>query len=97
MHELMTEHITNTDRMNAFWSLLATESSHHDAKPQHKKEVLKNFGKAAEVFEDALIPFIQKIFGYLFKKIRDQDSNIHSTVAEQIGQIIHFSLSNGES
>jgi len=27
LHELMTEHITNTDRMNAYWQSLSTESA----------------------------------------------------------------------
>jgi hypothetical protein len=58
LQELMTEHITNTDRMNSFWQALAVESSHHDTKMAHKKEIIKVYGKAAEVFEEALVPFL---------------------------------------
>jgi len=61
--ELMTEHITNTDRMNAF--LLALSEHNEHMKPNHKKEMVKLYGSAAEIFEEALIPFLPKILTYL--------------------------------
>jgi len=60
---LMTEHITNTDRMNAFL-LMLSESNEH-TKPHHKKELVKLYGVAAEIFEEALCPFFPKILNYL--------------------------------
>ena len=59
----MTEHITNTDRMNAFLLLLQEHNEH--MKPNHKKELIRLYGNAAEIFEDALLPFVPKILAYL--------------------------------
>lgn len=59
----MTEHITNTDRMNAF--LFALSESNEYMKPNHKKELIKIYGISAEIFEEALIPFMPKILSYL--------------------------------
>ena len=63
VRELMTEHITNTDRMNAF--LFALSESNEHMKVQHKKELIKIYGEAAEIFEEALLPFLPKILSYL--------------------------------
>ena len=73
--ELMTEHITNTDRMNSF--LFSLSESNEHMKIQHKKELIKIYGESAEVFEEALLPFFPKILSYLQKKLRENDSNLH--------------------
>ena len=67
----MMEHITNTDRMNAFLFILSDLNEH--MKPNHKKELIKMYGMAAEIFEEALIPFMQKILTYLQRKLKDND------------------------
>jgi hypothetical protein len=59
----MTEHITNTDRMNAFLFMISETNEH--TKINHKKELLKLYGQAAEVFEESLLPFLPKILTYL--------------------------------
>lgn len=96
LHELMTEHITNTDRMNAFWQHLSMESSNSDNKLSHRKEVIRCYGSAAEIFEEAIMPFLQKIIAQLVKKIKEQDSALHVQISESIGQLIHFVLGNCE-
>jgi hypothetical protein len=63
VRELMTEHITNTDRMNAFLYMISEFNEH--TKPNHKKELIKLYGMGAEIFEEALIPFMPKILTYL--------------------------------
>jgi hypothetical protein len=63
----MTEHITNTDRMNAFLFMLQEHNEH--MKPNQKKEIIKLYGVAAEIFEEALIPFMSKILAYLQRKM----------------------------
>ena len=55
----MTEHITNTERMNAFLFLLQEHNEH--MKINHRRELLKIYGSAAEIFEEALVPFLPKI------------------------------------
>lgn len=59
IHELMTEHVTNTDRMTTFLQMLSETNEH--MKPHHKKELIKLYGQAAEIFEDALLIFLPKI------------------------------------
>jgi hypothetical protein len=59
VHELMTEYITNTDRMTAFLFMLQDHNEH--MKIYHKRELMKIYATAAEIFEDALIPFLPKI------------------------------------
>jgi hypothetical protein len=63
IRELMTEHITNTDRMNSFLLMLSEFNDH--MKPNQKKEMIKLYGEAAEVFEESLLPFMPKVLGYL--------------------------------
>lgn len=80
VHELMTEHITNTDRMNAFLFMLA---EHHDhMKVHHKRELIKVYGAAAEIFEEALLPFLPKIQSYLERKLKDGDPQLHQAIAD---------------
>lgn len=54
--ELMTEHITNTERMNTFLYQLSESNEH--TKISHKKELIKIYSLSAEIFEEALVPFI---------------------------------------
>lgn len=67
----MTEHITNTDRMNAFLFMLSEHNEH--MKPNHKKELIKIYGNSAEIFEEALVPFLPKILTYLQRKLKECD------------------------
>lgn len=52
IRELMTEHITNTDRMNVF--LLQISETTELMKVSQKKELIKLYAEAAEIFEEAL-------------------------------------------
>lgn len=52
IRELMTEHITNTDRMNVF--LLSISETNELMKVSQKKELIKLYAEAAEIFEEAL-------------------------------------------
>ena len=65
----MTEHITNTDRMSTFLLMLSEQNEH--MKLSHKKELILLYGEAAEVFEEALLPFMPKILTYLQRKLKD--------------------------
>ena len=57
--------------MNAFLFMLSEHNEH--MKPNHKKELIKLYGNAAEIFEEALIPFMQKILTYLQRKLKEND------------------------
>ena len=53
----MSEHITNTDRMNAFLSALSSENK-YNLNQNKRKEIIKLYGIAAEIFEDSLTTFV---------------------------------------
>jgi len=91
----MTEHITNTDRMNSFLYMLQDHNEH--MKINQRKEMIKVYAHAAENFEEALIPFLAKIQGYLEKKLKDGDSNLHGVIADALGHNVHYLLKKTES
>lgn len=73
--ELMTEHIVNTERMNTFLYLISEQNQH--MKISQKKEYVKLYGLAGEIFEETLLPFIPKIMGYIQKKLKDNAVQLH--------------------
>lgn len=81
--ELMTEHITNTDRMNVFLQIISEFNEH--MKPNHKKELIKLYGLAAEIFEEALLPFMPKILANIQKKLKDNDASMHVPISDALG------------
>jgi hypothetical protein len=69
MKKFMMNDITDTERMNVFLNALFDHNEH--MKPQQKKEYIKVYGVAAEIFEESLIPFLPKILSNLSKKIKE--------------------------
>lgn len=92
--ELMTSHIINTERMNTFLYLISEQNQH--MKISQKKEYIKLYGLAGEIFEETLLPFIPKIMGYMQKRLRDNDHHLHESCSEAIGVIVHHVLKNVE-
>ena len=92
--ELMTEHIINTERMTTFLYLLSEQNQH--MKVSQKKEYVKLYGLAGEIFEETLLPFIPKIMGYLQKRLKENDNHLHDVCADAIGTIVHHVLKNIE-
>ncbi len=66
-------------------------------KINHRRELLRTYSAAAEIFEEALIPFLPKITGYLEKKLKEGDTQLHSVIAEALGQTVHYLLKKSES
>lgn len=56
IRKFMATEITEHEHMMTFLHMLAEENNH--MKLQQKKEYVKIFGVAAEIFEDALIPYL---------------------------------------
>jgi hypothetical protein len=59
--------------------------------------MLRTYVHAAEIFEEALIPFLPKISGYLEKKLKDGDPNLHLVIADALGHNVHFLLRKTDS
>ena len=65
----MTIEITDHEHMLLFLSLLGEFNDH--MKPQQKKEHLKIFGVSAEIFEEALIPYLSKVLTIFSKRVTE--------------------------
>jgi hypothetical protein len=55
----MSVHITNTERMLSFLQCISEFNEH--MKLTQKKEMVKMYGVAGEIFEESLIPFLPKV------------------------------------
>ena len=92
LREIMAEHITNTERMNTFLFYISEHNEH--MKPAQKREYIRMYGLAAEIFEESLLPFIPKILAQLQKKIKEGDKHIQSACAEALGNLFHHITKN---
>ena len=92
VNELMTLHITDTKRMTCFLSTIS--ETNEFMKTKEKEESIKLYGKAAEIFEGDLVPFIPKIMGYLTKRLKNSDLTLQSTVADSMGLLVHNCVKN---
>ena len=54
----MTENITNADRMTLFLDQLISD--------QPNPDLIKLYGRAAEIYEDSLITYVNKMLRYLY-------------------------------
>lgn len=79
----MSLEITDNDRMTCFLNSISDHNEH--MKPQQKKEQIKIYGLAAEIFEESLIPFIPKILLTLNKKLKEGTTQIHDAVSDALG------------
>ena len=61
-----------------------SESNEH-MKLQQKKEYIKIYGRAAQIFEEALIPYLQKILGILQKKCQAGNTDLHGVISDTFG------------
>ena len=65
-----------------------SESNEH-MKVQQKKEYIKIFGRAASIFEEALVPYLQKILTILSKKAKEGNSDLHGVVSDTMGSLTY--------
>ena len=84
----MATEITDNDRMNSFLSAVADHHEH--MKQQQRREQIKIYGLAAEIFEEALIPFLPKILQLLAKKIKEGTTYMQEAIAETLGLMVFF-------
>ena len=66
-----------------------SESNDH-MKIAQKKEYIRVFGKAASIFEDALVPYVQRIVNTLCKKAKEESSELNVIIAETMGQLVLY-------
>jgi hypothetical protein len=60
--DLMGEHITNSDRMTAFLGALAGPGDKNSPNNKsQRKEMIKIYGLAAELYEESLLTFVLKV------------------------------------
>jgi ABC-type multidrug transport system fused ATPase/permease subunit len=73
-----------------------SESNDH-MKTVQKREYIKVFGKAAAIFEEALVPYVHRIVNTLAKKARDETSELSGVISDTFGQVTyHIVIKAGE-
>ena len=63
-------------------------------KNTQKKEYIRVYGLASEIFEESLIPFLPKILAQITKRLKDGNNEIHLAYAEALGSIVHNVMNN---
>ena len=84
----MATEITDNDRMNSFLAMVGEQTEH--MKQQQRREQIKIFGLAAEIFEEALIPFLPKVLIIISKKVKEATAYMQEALAETMGLMVYF-------
>ena len=105
----MTEHVINTDRMNTFLAALSGLNNNIStqggsggtsqlitSEKNRRKEMIKVYGEAAEIFEESLITFVPKIVQYFQKILKETEQLYHVPVAQSLGKLIFCVVSKIE-
>jgi hypothetical protein len=95
LRELMNEHITSADRMNLFLNHLNDSSEF--LKSNQKKEFIKVYTMASEIFEESLVPFLPKVIFHLSKRLKETDNMTHTAASDAFGTLVHHVLKNIEN
>ena len=90
VREIMSEHVTNMERMNVF--LYHLSDFNPSMKLLQRKEHMKLMGAIGEIFEEKCLPLMPKIVNFYAKRIKDSDPSLHQTLSEGLGSIIHYSF-----
>ena len=90
MKELISEHITDSERMNIF--LQQVLDINEQSKLSQKKEQIKLIGLIGEYFGEKVIPFVPKILQFYQKKLKDADPKLSITYADSIGMLYYHML-----
>ena len=61
------------------------------------KEYIKIYGRAAQVFEESLIPYMGKILAILLKKGQGGNSDLHGVISDTLGTTCFHIVQKGES
>ena len=85
IQRFMMSEIREHEHMLIFFSKLSEDNNH--MKVQQKKSYTAIYGKAATIFEEALIPYLQKILNILLKKAKESQPEIHPTISDTLGLI----------
>jgi hypothetical protein len=94
MNRFLMQDIREHEHMLIFLNKLSESNDH--MKLVQKKEYVKIFGKAASIFEEALVPYVQRIINTLCKKAKEESAELNGPIAETFGQItFHIVLKAG--
>jgi hypothetical protein len=86
INKFMMQEIREHEHMVLFFNKLSEANDH--MKPQQKKEYIKIYGKAAQIFEESLIPYLPKMLNILHKKAKMEGQNeLHGVISDTLGII----------
>lgn len=95
IRRFMANDITDHEHMIMFLNMIAESNDH--MKPLQRKETLRIFGVAAEIFEDALFPYLTKILGTFCRKSTEPHVDTHPVISETLGTVVLHLIEKGES
>ena len=95
INKFMMQEIREHEHMIIFFNKLSQFSSH--MKVQQMKEYIKIYGRAAQVFEESLIPYLGKILSILLKKAQGGNSELHGVISDTLGTVCFHIVQKGES
>lgn len=55
------------------------------------------YGTAAEIFEEALIPYLPKILNTFSKRVTEQSTELHQCIADTLGQVVLHIVDKGDT
>ena len=50
--------------------------------------MIKLYGQAAEVYEESLVTFTQKVVLYLQKLLKENEAYYHQSIAQSLGKLV---------
>ncbi|KRX10893.1 Armadillo-type fold [Pseudocohnilembus persalinus] len=81
------------ERIHLVINLLGDQSQlDHNSRLSTKKQYIKLYGLAAEVYGFKILEFFPKILQNLNKKLKEQDNSLHQAIGDCFGLLLEFSL-----
>ena len=95
INRFMMQEIREHEHMIIFFNKISESNGH--MKVQQKKEYIKIFGRAAQIFEEALIPYFSKILTILSKKAKEGSDDLHAVISETMGFLTFHIVQKAEN
>ena len=94
INRFMMQEIREHEHMVIFMNKLSEANNH--MKPQQKKEYIKIYGKASQIFEEALIPYLQKMLNILLKKSKEGQTDLYPVISDTLGMMTFHIVTKAE-
>lgn len=94
VRHLLIVHVQDSDRFNSVLSIISENNEYQ--KIGAKRESAKIIRIISEVFEEHIIRFIPKIIQVVYRKLLEDDNQLHENLSEALGDLVRNSLGHVE-